>query len=82
MTAPNRSANNLSDCDLQRGTKFHVDELCIFVQRNLSKLVTDQRLVCDRIMHDITSKIDELNFFDTPGRTEKIFLVSLILSTI
>ncbi|KAJ8880978.1 hypothetical protein PR048_017451 [Dryococelus australis] len=48
MAAPNRSANDLFDRDLQRETHFDVDELGTFVQTNLLKLVPGQRIVYDK----------------------------------
>jgi len=69
MTAPNRSVNNLFDLD--------VDKLCTFVQTNLPKLVPDQNIAYDRIMHEIMSQHGRLYFLDAPGRTGKNFLIPL-----
>ena len=82
MAAPNRSANDLFDRDLQRETHFDVDELATFLQTNLPKLVPEQRIAYDRIMHAITSQSGGLYFLDAPGGTGKTFLISLILATI
>ena len=82
MAVPNRSAHDLFDRDLQRETHFDVDELCTFVQTNLLKLVPEQRIAYDRIMHAITSQSGGLYFLDAPGDTGKTFLISLILATI
>lgn len=45
MYAPNRSANDIYDRDLQRETDFDIDDLGRFVENNLSKLVPKQRIV-------------------------------------
>ena len=82
MAAPNRSANDLFDRDLQRETHFDVDELATFLQTNLPKLIPEQRIAYDRIMHAITSQSGGLYFLDAPGGTGKTFLISLILATI
>lgn len=63
MAAPNRSANDLFDRDLQRETHFDVEELRTFVQTNLPKLVPEQRTVYDRIMYAIMYKPKRLIVF-------------------
>ena len=71
MPAPNRSANDLFDRDLQRETHFDADELGTFVQTNLPKLVPEQCIAYDRIMHASTSQSGGLYFLDAPGGTGK-----------
>ena len=67
-------------CNIE--THFDADELGRFIQTNVSKLVPEQRIAYDRIMHAITSQSGGLYFLDAPGGTGKTFLLSLILATI
>ncbi|UYV83333.1 hypothetical protein LAZ67_23000609 [Cordylochernes scorpioides] len=82
LCAPNRSANDSYDRDLQRETHFDVDDLSVFVERNLSKLVPEQRIAYETLMHAISDQRGELYFLDAPGGTGKTFLINLILATI
>jgi len=82
ITAPNCSANNLFDRDLWRERQFDDEEILKFVQTNLPKLYPDQRLACDRNIHEITSLDGGLYFLNPLEGTGKTFLISLILSTI
>ncbi|XP_067129653.1 uncharacterized protein [Centruroides vittatus] len=82
MCAPNRSVNDTYDRDLQRETHFDVDDLGTFVETNLPKLVSEQRVVYDTIMQAITYQRGGLYFIDAPGGTGKTFLISLILATV
>ena len=82
MPAPDRSANNVLDRDLQRETQFDVDELSTFVETNLSKLLPEQRIVYDKIMQAISSQSGGFYLIDAPGGTRKTFLISFILATI
>ncbi|UYV78243.1 hypothetical protein LAZ67_16000653 [Cordylochernes scorpioides] len=82
LCAPNRSANDSYDRDLQRETHFDVDDLSVFVERNLSKLVPEQRIAYDTLMQAISDQRGGLYFLDAPGGTGKPFLINLILATI
>ncbi|UYV77959.1 hypothetical protein LAZ67_15003037 [Cordylochernes scorpioides] len=82
LCAPNRSANDSYDRDLQRETHFDVDDLSVFVERNLSKLVPEQRIAYDTLMQAISDQRGGLYFLDAPGGTGKTFLINLILATI
>ncbi|GFX67059.1 ATP-dependent DNA helicase [Trichonephila clavipes] len=82
LTASNRPANNLFDCDLQRETHYDSDELGTFVRKNIPQLILEQRIAYDRIMRAITEQSGGLFFIDAPGGTAKTFLLSLILATI
>ncbi|XP_059169815.1 uncharacterized protein LOC131951424 [Physella acuta] len=82
MCAPNRSGNNSYDRDLQRENDFDVNDLGAFVERNLLKLVPEQRIVYDTIMQAVTNQSGGLYFIDAPGGTGKTFLISIILATI
>ncbi|XP_067125076.1 ATP-dependent DNA helicase pif1-like [Centruroides vittatus] len=82
MCAPNRSVNDAYDRDLQHETHFDVDDLGTFVETNLPKLVSEQRVVYDTIMLAITYQRDGLYFIDAPRGTGKTFLISLILATV
>jgi len=80
LPSPNRAINSRFDRDLQRETQFDDAELGKFVQTNLPKLVTEQRITYDRIMRAITSESGGLYFLDAPeGKT---FLISIILAAI
>jgi hypothetical protein len=50
VCAPNRSANDVYYRDSQRGIHFDVDDLGIFVETNLPKLVPEHRVAYDTIM--------------------------------
>ncbi|UYV73325.1 hypothetical protein LAZ67_10002729 [Cordylochernes scorpioides] len=82
LCAPNRSANDSYDRDLQRETHFDVDDLSVFVERNLSKLVPEQRIAYDTLMQAISDQRGGLYFLDAPRGTGKTFLINLILATI
>ncbi|UYV80385.1 hypothetical protein LAZ67_19000038 [Cordylochernes scorpioides] len=82
LCAPNRSANDSYDRDLQRETHFDVDDLSVFVERNLSKLVPEQRIAYDTLMQAISDQRGGLYFLDAPEGTGKTFLINLILATI
>ncbi|XP_066428603.1 uncharacterized protein [Eleutherodactylus coqui] len=82
MCAPNRAANDAYDRDLQRETHFDVDDLGTFVEKNLPKLVPEQRIVYDTIIKAITNQSRGLYFIDAPRGTGKTFLISIILATI
>ncbi|UYV73324.1 hypothetical protein LAZ67_10002721 [Cordylochernes scorpioides] len=82
LCAPNRSANDSYDRDLQREAHFDVDDLSVFVERNLSKLVPEQRIAYDTLMQAISDQRGGLYFLDAPGGTGKTFLINLILATI
>ena len=82
MCAPNRSANDAYDRDLQRETHYNVDDLSTFVEKNLPKLVPGQCIVYDTIMQAIRNQSGGLYFIDAPGGTGKTFLISIILATI
>ena len=79
MAARNRSSNDLFDRDMQRETHFiDVDELDIFIQINLLKLIPEQRIIAyGRIMHAITSRSGRLYFLEAPRVQAKRFLFHL-----
>jgi hypothetical protein len=82
MPAPDRSAYNFLDRDLQREIQFDQAELSTFVEMNIPKLLPEQRIVYDKIMQAITSQSGGFYFIDAPGGTGKTFLISLILANI
>jgi len=61
---------------LQRESQFNVDELGTFVETNLSKLVSRERVAYNRIMRAIKNQRGENYFIDTPGGIDKTFLIS------
>ncbi|CAI6346155.1 unnamed protein product [Macrosiphum euphorbiae] len=82
LPSPNRSINGRFNRDLQREPQFDDAEMGRSVQKNLPKLVTEQRIAYDRIMQAIKSKSGGLYFLDAPGGTGKTFLISIILAAI
>jgi len=82
MCAPTRTVDGIFDRDLQRETQFNVDDLRLYVENNISKLVPEQRTIYDKIMGAIANRSGGLYFIDAPGGTGKTFLISVILASI
>src|SRR5579863_3841026 len=82
MPAPDRAAHDLFDRDSHRETHFDVAELTAFVDDNLQKLVREQLIAYNTIMHAVKNGKGGLYFLDAPGGTGKTFLIALILATI
>ena len=82
MVAPNRSANDLYDREIQRERCFDINDLNEFIESNVPKLTTQQKNVYDAVMQAIENQIGGLYFLDAPGGTGKTFLISLMLAAI
>lgn len=82
MPSPDRPAGDLFNRDLQREQAFDVNELNNYVQTNLLKMLPEQKLAYDKIMHSIAAQQGGFYFLDAPGGTGKTFLISVILAQI
>lgn len=82
MPAPNRTASDLFNRDMQREQSYNTDELIAYVNINEPKLTRQQKTVYDTIMHAVDAQQGGFFFLDAPGGTGKTFLISLILAKI
>lgn len=82
ITAPNRSALDMLDRELQREQQFDCNKLRAFIQANITKLNIQQKNAYDNIIRAVDNNAGGFYFLDAPGGTGKTFLISLILANI
>lgn len=82
ITAPNRSALDMLDRELQREQQYDCNELRAFIQANITKLNIQQKNAYDNIIRAVDNNAGGFYFLDAPGGTGKTFLISLILANI
>lgn len=73
MPSANRPVSDLFNRDMQREQSYNVDGLNAYVQANEPKLLPEQKLLYDKIMHAVAAQEDGFFFLDAPGGTGKHF---------
>lgn len=82
LPSPNRPASDLFNRELQREESYSFDDLNLYVQTNEPKLLPEQKIVYDTIMHAVAAQQGGFFFLDAAGGTGKTFLIALILAQI
>ncbi|XP_044575267.1 uncharacterized protein LOC123259066 [Cotesia glomerata] len=82
MNSPNRGATDLINTEMNREMQYNTVETAAIVTRNVPLMNEEQRIIYDRIMLAVSAGQGGFFFLDAPGRTGKIFLISLILAKI
>ncbi|XP_068994247.1 uncharacterized protein [Neodiprion pinetum] len=80
LPSPNRSLQNVVNAILR--CTYDVNELSVFVNSNVPKLVSDQKIAFDAIIKSMENNKGGLFFLDAPGGTGKTFLVNLLLAKV
>ena len=62
--------------------QVNVHELARYVEENEPKMVEDQSLAYQTILHDVTHSEGGIFFLDAPGGTGKTFLTNLLLAKV
>ncbi|KAJ8881804.1 hypothetical protein PR048_018290 [Dryococelus australis] len=82
MLSPNRPAIDLFNTDLQCELMFNVNDLNVFVQTDEPKLLPEQKIIYEIILHSIAAQQGGFFFLDAPGGTGKTLLIAIILAKI
>ncbi|GBP19399.1 ATP-dependent DNA helicase pif1 [Eumeta japonica] len=80
LPSPIRPHNNASDIILIRS--YDTNELSVFINENLLKLVRDQRQAFDAIIDSVLNNRGLIFFLDAPGGIGKTFLANLVLAKV
>lgn len=67
---------------MQREQSYNQADLHEYVRNNTPKILLEQKLIYDKIMHAVAASEGGFFFLDAPGGIGKIFLISLILAKI
>lgn len=66
--------------ELQREQQYDTKPLAEAIHTNVPKLNYLQKIVYDTLIEAVNNGTGEIYFLDAPGRTEKMFLISLLLA--
>ena len=80
MPSPNRTAAVSTFVELDREQSYNTSDLLSYIQNNISKLMSEQKDIYDKIKHCIDNNVGEIFFLDAPGATGKTFVIKLILA--
>jgi len=67
---------------LDREQSYSTSDLLSYVQNSISKLMSEQKDIYDKIMHRVDNNIGEIFFLDAPGGTSKTFVIKVSLASI
>ena len=82
MPSPNLTTAVLTCVELDREQSDSTSDLLSYVQKNISKLTSEQNDIYDTIMHCVDNNVGEIFFLNAPGGTGKTFVIKLILASI
>ena len=82
MPSPNGNAAVTTCAELDREQSYNTSDLLSYVQNNISKLTSEQKVIYDKIMHCVENNVGEIFFLDAPGGTGKTFVIKWILASI
>ena len=82
MLSPNLTAAISTCLESDREQSYNTIDLLSYVQTNVSKLTSEQKGICDQIMHCVDNQVGKMFFLDAPGGTGKTFLIRLLLTSI
>lgn len=79
LPSPNRQQNIVHAIPYR---PHDINELSVFVNTHVPKLVADQKIAFDAIVQSVENHSGKLFFLDAPGGTGKTFLANLVLAKV